>query len=400
MPQGDPTVQPAKPGSAKDKVFKELRKKAGMEDKPADPPKPSGAASPGDEATPPGGGTEGQDAPPPSGDPAAQPAAAADPKDGKRQSPWKLVDQFKERAVKAEARVLELEKGAVPEETRKATEAKYAAMEKEVSELRNELRYHNAEKYDPDLIALNKQYETGWKRAIAELSEIPVKDPQTGQTRAATADDLLILVNSPLGQARTIANEVFGDFADDVMAHRKEIRALFDQKSAKLEELKTNAGDRETKRQEAWKQAQGQLNEQIKGQWGKAVEEALANEKHGAMFKPREGDEEWNSRLERGYKMVDEAFSLNPMDAKLTPEQRQEIIRRHVAVRNRAAGFGPLRHAYDKLKAEFEAVKKELDGYKGSAPPAAGRTAATAPASNGSAKDRMWDALGKLAKPE
>ncbi len=404
LPKGDPTVAPAKPGSAKEKMFAELQKKAGVDPSPNSAQRKPSSGRPSAAEVPevPASGEDPdpiqQDPPPPSpGDP--EPTPRVDEK-GKKVSPWKLVDQFKARAAAAEARALELEKQIIPEDKRKESETRLTEYEKRMAEAENELRYHNAEKWDPDIKKLNADYTNAWKRAVSELSEISLTDPETQQQRPATAQDLLQLVNLPLGQARAIADQVFGPFADDVMAHRKEIKGVFEQKSAKLEELKTTATDREKQRTEAWQKQNAEVNTQVQTSWEAAVKESLADEKHSMYFKPKEGDDDWNAKLEHGFKLVDDAHSTNALDPKLTPEDRAKIIRRHVAVRNRAAAFGPLRLAYEKLQKEYTAQQKELAQYKGSTPSPGGRLPSASTASNGSAKDRMFADLAKLAKPQ
>jgi len=375
-------------------MFSELRKKAGA---PETPPKPA-AADP--KAPKPGDAPVPDDAPAdpptqPTGDKPTDPKAA--PTD-KKVSPWKLVDQFKERASKAEARALELEKQVLPEAKRKEAEERISKYETRIKEMEDDLRYFNAEKYDPDIIKANADYEGAWKRALHELSELTVADGESGQQRQVKAEDILALVNMPLGQARSVANSVFGDFADDVMAHRKEIKTLFEGKMAKLEELKKNGSEREKQRKEQYEKANGELAGQLNSLWEKEVNSVLANEKHGKFFKPREGDEDWNTRIDKGFKFVDETYALNVRDPRLTPDQRALAIRKHVAVRNRAAAFEAIRFDYERTLTKLAEVEKKLAQYEESTPPIGGQTPANGAPVTGTAKEQMFSALRKLAK--
>ncbi len=393
--EGNPTIPAPKPGSAKDKMFGELRKKAGVET----PPAPA-AAKPAEPKARPGEVEPPAEPPEPTTPPATgdKPTAPATTQDGKKVSPWKLVDQFKERASKAEARALELEKQVMPEAKRKETEDKIAAYEKRQKEMEDDLRYFNAEKYDPDILKANAEYEGAWKRALHELSELQVVDGASGQQRPVKAEDILALVNMPLGEARQVANSVFGDFADDVMAHRKEIKTLFEGKMSKLEELKKNGSEREKQRKEQFEKQNGEITGQLNTLWNKEVQDVLANEKHGKFFKPREGDEDWNTRLDKGYKLVDDTYAMNVRDPRYTPDQRALAIRKHVAVRNRAAAFEAIRFDYERTLTKLATVEKKLAEYEASTPGAGGTISPNGAPATGSAKEQMMQAIRKLAK--
>jgi hypothetical protein len=404
--EGNPGLTQPKEGSAKAKMFSEMRKKAGVPD-PA-PAKPKGAAA-APVPEPPRPGAEPNPAPEPAapepepapGEPPAPgaPAAAAAPADPKgKQSPWKLVDQFKARAVAAEARALELEKNAMPEAKRKETEERLTTYEKRVKEMEDDLRYFNAEKYDPEILKANADYERAWKRAVSELSEISVIDGATREPRAVTSQDIFELVNMPLGKAREVAVAAFGDFADDVMAHRKEIKNLFESKMTKLEEIKKTGAEREQKAKEHYTKMHDELTGQIKGTWERESAAVLADEKVGKFFKSREGDADWNTKLENGYKFVDEALSGNPNDPKLTPDQRSLIIRRHVAVSKRAAAFSAVRLDLERTQAKLAAAEKELEGYKASTPGINGTLPGSTAPKTGSARESLFAAIRAKAK--
>lgn len=294
------------------------------------------------------------------------------------------MDQFKERATQAEAKIVELEKQLGPESERQASAQKLQSLEQKVKEMTDDLRFYNAEKYDPDIIKANSDYIAAWKKAVKELSEITVTDPATGQPRAANADDLAELMHMSLGQARKVAEEAFGSFADDVMAHRKSIRDLLDAKAEKLEELKKTGAERDQQRETQARTQQEALQKFVAETYTKANADAAAHEKHGVYFRPREGntdaDKAWNQALEKGYKLVDEALSQNPTSPNLSPNQRAEIIYKHAAIRNRAASWGPLRVENQRLLGVISGLEKELKAFRESQPTTAGRAAQPAPA--------------------
>lgn len=338
-------------------------------------------------------GAPSSDTPPP----VAEKAKRTDEK-GNKVSPWKLVDQFKERVAKAEARVLELEKQLLPEADRKIVTERLTASEKRTQELEEEIRHVNYEKSQEYQEKYLKPHQDAWKRAMAELGELVIT--VNGQQRQVTADDILQLVQAPLGRAREIANQVFGDFADDVMGHRKEIRNLYDAQSKALEDARKNGAEREKARNIDLKNKADELQSFISTTWERANSGIQADEKIGKFFKPVEGDQEGNQRLAKGYELVDRAFNEKSDDPRLTPEQRASVIKRHAAVRNRAAAFGRLVYQNGQLEARVAELQKQLDGFKRSSPPAGGsQPAPETPAVAGTAMGRVLENLRKIAKP-
>src|SRR5438093_3228079 len=96
LPGSATPAPPPKPGSAKERLFEDLRKKAKPTNAP--PEEPAKAQIPSTAKTP---ETEPTTSQPVEGE---ETAPATEEKTGKKPSPWKLMDQWKERAIKAEAR--------------------------------------------------------------------------------------------------------------------------------------------------------------------------------------------------------------------------------------------------------------------------------------------------------
>jgi hypothetical protein len=407
-PGTKPTATPEpKPESAKGRLFKSLEDKAGGRpgaqptQRPGAPAAP--AAKPGEapaEAVKPGE----QPAPKPGEQPAAEAVKPGeqptpDPKDGKKPSPWKMVDEYKGKLSKAEARIKELETSVLPENDRKAFEERVTKAEARAKQLEEHMAFTDYSQTEEFKTKYVEPYTKAWGVAMAELKDIKVDDGQGGQ-RDVTANDLLTIVNSPLAKARQIADEFFGPFANDIMVHRNEIRGLYDKQQAALEDAKKNGMTKRQQEAEAQQKAMGELSKTISTTWQQENEAVLKDEKYGALFKPREGDEGWNLRLQKGYELVDKAFSQNPADPKLTPEERASVIRRHAAVRNRAAAWGALRGEVESLTAANKALTEELAQYKGTEPPGGtGRTPnSPTPQGGGNAKSSMMEALRKKAR--
>lgn len=391
---------PPKPGSARERMFKDLRARATDPNAPAAAPTPKAPAATDPNPDP---NPTTDPTPDPSPDPAATTDPAATPTDPKakkeKANPWKLYESSKAKIAALEQELNGLKEKFVPENDRETFTKRLTETEARAKALEDEIRFVNYEKSEEFKSKYQAPYEGAWKRAMAELSEISLVDPASKEQRAVTSQDLLNLVNLPLGQARELADALYGPFADDVMTHRKEIRNLFETRNAALAEAKEKGAEREKQRQEQFQTFNKQTTEAVRKTWETANQAAAKDEKYGKYFVPVEGDEEGNQRLGKGFQLVDRAFSdPSPTDPRLTAEQRSDIVRRHAAVRNRAAAFGRLVLQNTKLAEQVTALQKKLDGYKESTPSPTTETRPPVANGGGSARDRMFGALRQIAK--
>jgi hypothetical protein len=367
---------PAKPGSTKESIFKDLEKrvkpdsqtsaKADQPSKPAKEPdeqgkaaKPAAPVEVSEEEEPPAGDS-------PVGDKAVP---ATDPKKGKV-SPWKLVEEYKAKLAAAEAKVLETEKRAIPEDKWKATTETLTAKEKRLAELEEEIKFVNYQKSEP-YKKMQAEYEGAWSRAVSSLSEIQV-ETDGGNSRPMNAEDILELVNATDVKAKKLAIEKYGDMEGLVMQHRDKIRQLFEHQASEEQKARSEGSEREKAHTEKQQREFGELAGVVKETWSKANSDITADPKYGKFFTPVDGDEQGNQRLAKGFELADRAFSENPTAPGLTKEQRQEIVKRHAAVRNRAAAFGKLVYMNQQKDAQIAELKKLVDEYKGSEPDTSG----------------------------
>jgi len=348
--------------SAKDK----LAKLSSTSPAPPEPPKPSEPSSP----TTPTEQKLDEDGEPIPATPTPEPTATPKPADAKtavaattdkgKKSKWQLLDQFKARTLKAEARALELESKIGDPATLEAASQRATAAEKRLAELEEHIRYVDYSRSSEFAEKYQKPYEEAWTKAVNDLKELSVTTAD-GTTRAATAQDLLHLANLPLGEARKLANEVFGDAADDVMAHRRRVKELSEAQEKALTDAKINS--------KQWLEqslsASKKLADEIKQLW---TTETAAKEAKYEFLKPKDGDDEWNEILERSTELVESAYASNARDPKLTPEQRAEVIRKHSAVHARARAYGPLRLELKRLRAQLAERDAKLKQYEGSEP--------------------------------
>lgn len=391
--------EPAKPGSYKEAMFKEMEKyaKPAPGEGTAEPPKPP-VEPPKPPVEPPKGT---QEPPKPPEGATAEPPEPDRTKAKPDKDFWRAFDSWKTRAIKAETDLAESRKGMIPEGDRKTLQDQIDKVQARNKELEEHIYYLDYSKHPEFTTKYQKPYEAALDRAWAEVSQLPVKDAVSGTARQATPQDLDTICMAGPVEAKTLAKEMFGDWADDVLAYRREIRGLLDQRSAALNEAKKNGQTRLQEMSANQQKAITQMQSEIRTYWETANKSALEDPERGQWFKPVEGNTEINSRLEKGFKIVDEAFSLNPADPKLTSEQRKRAVELHAAVRNRAAAFGRLWYENHVLAQKLDAVEKELAGFKKSTPGQNGQPAAPNPAAGApqSAWARLQAELEKKARP-
>lgn len=289
--------------------------------------------------------------------------------------------ELKEKHAETEKRVAEYEaKFKQIEETKPEQAAavmqKLEAAEKRRQELEDEIRYVNYTKSQEFRDKYQKPYEEAWTKAVAELSEITV-EMADGSTRPANANDLLQLANMPLGEARKVAKERFGDSADDVMAHRRKIRELSDAQSKALEEGQKLAGEREKMLE---MERQNSLASQHKA-WENA--NGFLKEKFPKAFVADEADPEDKVAHTRGFALADLLYQPD----KLTPDQvealpqmfrdavkakrplnQSETIKLHALARVKMANEPRLQSRLKKAQAKIVELEKSLKAYEKSEP--------------------------------
>ena len=293
--------------------------------------------------------------------------------DPKKVSPWKLLDQFKGRLTAAEKENIELKErlAKVPDI------AKLEGIDKRNKELEEEIRYTNYAKSQEFQEKYQKPYEEAWTKAVSDLGELEVLAEDGSVARKATASDLISLARMPLGEARKLANQMFGDSASDVMMHRQKIRDLSDAQNKALEDARKSGSERETQ----WIEKSKAIQSELSTLWQKFNNEDAA--KHD-FLRVKEGDAEWNTRLEKAKALVEGSFNHNPADPNLTPEQRAKAVRDRVAVKNRAIAFSPMKVEIKRLRAQLAERDEKLKAYENSEPTggsAGGTNGKPAPAS-------------------
>lgn len=257
-----------------------------------------------------------------------------------------------------------------PEDVEKKQMAvKLQAAEKRLSELDETLRFTNyerspeyKEKYEKPYI---QAYQLGRKRiSTLDVVERATENPDTGerkieqQARPATPEDFDVLVSiTDDREARKMAKQMFGEDAGIALAHREKVHEASQAASAAVEDYRKNGAEREKQQQEMTAKQRAEVQQE----WERLNKATV--EKYPKLFGPIEGDKEGNELLEKGFAMVDRAFSTDAN--KLSP---LELAKLHTQIRNRAAGFGRQVMINKRQAAQIKELEAKLKEIEESVP--------------------------------
>lgn len=286
----------------------------------------------------------------------------------KKPNPWRLADEWKKKAEQAIRERDEMRKNPPTDPEKTALADKIATQEKREKELVDELKFYNYEKHDDEFKKLyDEPYKAQWVAAVEEISQFPVSLAD-GTTRAGNQEDLLRLVNLPPVEARELAEQMFGKYANDVLRERKLVKEKFDARTRQLDAARKGLGEVQKQKQAQLETSQKQLKETVDKVWESSKKLATEHQTYGEYFKPIEGDQEGNLRLAKGYELVERAFAEDAADPTLTPDKRADIIKRHAIVYHRAAAFGRVLSKFKAEQAKVSKLEKELAAFKSSEP--------------------------------
>jgi hypothetical protein len=327
-----------------------------------------------------------------------KPAAPAGEK--KKINPWTELKTHKQIVAQKEAELSELKKLVADPQARAAEVARLQAIEKRNQELEEQIKFVDYSKSKEYQEKYDQPYKAAWERAMGELSELTVSG-NDGAERPMEPADLLQLVNLPLKDALVLAEETYGPAAQTVMNYRKEIKGLFQQQQQALADARKSGVEKSTADQTQQQAKMQALQQQAHTQWEQENARIVANETTGKYFKPVEGNDKINASLEKGYKFVDETMAVNPLNPNLSPEQRADAVRRHAALRHKAASWGRMRMEFESLQKDYQAALGRLKEFEGSVPGTGGDSteSGSAPAGSVNRMGSMMDRLGKLVKP-
>lgn len=254
------------------------------------------------------------------------------------------------------ARFAELEK-AREEGTRaevakaaKEYEAKIEQIRKRNEELETELKYTNYQRSPEYSEKYQKPLENAWKNVLRDIEGYEI-DTGDGSTRPASVDDIKQLVGMTALRAAKVANELFGDAAPEILAHRRRIVELTEQRQAAIEEYKTKGAEREREMQSRQSQQVSQVMEKFHTGL-KAYEES-----HPDIFGRDAKDEEIQKAFDAGDRLVAVALKGDGLDDKSDGERTELLTKAQAALAARARSFGPER--IRRIRAEQKVAELE-----------------------------------------
>lgn len=391
-PPVKPAITPIEP--APRKVAREMFEKLRNRNAPSEPAAPAEPAKPAETA-------KEVDVPMPGehlDDPDLPEAREVDEKGKPKVNAWKLVKEYKAKAKELESQILEAKKLIKDEATVKLEAERLTKAEQRAKDFEDEIRRVNYQKHPEFQEKYEKPYINAVKKAMTSLSGITA-DTDTG-TREITVQDVMDLVNAPTMRAASDrAKELFGEYSGDVMLQRNSIREAWDARVEALGRVDQEAREFEQRTIQQQQERMQGISTFAQEQWSKMIESSQADPENGEFFKPADGDEERNGLLTKGYELVDTGARENPLNPELSPEQRASVLKKHVAIRNRAAAYGVVKLLLKKARAEADELKSKLAQYEQSVPTTGG-TAPTSTATSAPARatDQVFAELRRLAK--
>lgn len=331
--------------------------------------------------------------------PVEKPAAEEKPAELGEETPKPEVEKKPEEEVKPvrsaelrtayeqkKARVRELEaelervktgtKSAEDDPERKALVTRLEQLEKELDAREARLRMasyeHSREYQDKYEVPIKRAFEA----AYAEVQQLKLSDGE--QTRDATPADFNAIMQMPLAQA-VVAARAFGDAATEVLAHRRRILQMNQDRQQALADAHAH--------QEENVKAQAAAMTQRRSWW--AEENKEADNKYTQWSKPDEDDPKEAEILNRATQIADLAFS----DTSHLPARDQ--VRLHAALRNKARWFDLLAYRNQKLTERLKETESKLAEYEASTP-----SEETTRRESTAAEPASWESeLDKLDRP-
>lgn len=292
--------------------------------------------------------------------PTPKPAAAAAPKPP--QTPKELREAFEAKATalttaekqlsELQSRLTKLEaQGGNTQRQEADLAAQIATKEARVKELEAKLEATSYET-SKDYVGLDERYNSVLARANADMAQLLITDPNTGEQRAATPADFNRLWRLPHAAFFKEAKELFGEAAGVLVGHRDkllDIQAQYNEGRQKWEKTSEQRRQEDTARQ-------AQEKEFLERTFSRVNEDAVT--RFPQFFGPDKDDPEGNDLLAKGYAFVDHYMNHReemPLKDRVIADSK---------VRNRAAAFPRMAHRAKALAArvtELEAKLKEFE---------------------------------------
>ncbi len=329
--------------------------------------------------------------------------------------PKKPADFLREKLQKTEQErdtfKAELEKVKTAQPTEhpeiKTLTEQVEALRKEKTRLEDEFRYVNYEKSPEYADKYQKPFTEAWERGrnmIKRLNYVGEDGNPTPAT-AAQFDALMVeYIQNPEKAAQKL-DEMFGNRASLITPHMLEVEKAKMAGDHAIEEFKKSGADREKQ----WHETSSKVAKEINDHWTNATKPESVPDQWKPYVLPKGADKDGNPIDKEGDEMLtkamaqfDRAATENARDPSLTKEQREAVLGRAAAIRNKAAAFPRLVRDLKASQTRIAELEKQLAGFQKSEP-GGGETAVTDGKKSVIPADTMEgavSALDRLAKPK
>jgi len=326
--------------------------------------------------------------------------AEAKPGETKKVNPWKLNDENKARAAKAEQELTELRKLIPNESARKAEIEKVTKLEAQNKELLEHIKFLDYQKHPEFLEKYSKPYDDKWNEVWSEVAGATIME--NGEERKVEPADLIKLGNLPAHMLTKEAKAKFGeDLGPMVTQMVRELRGLSKAKFDALEKAKKDGADFFQKAQESEGIENQKRNEFLASTWEKSNQDLETHSVYGSYFKPQEGDDEWNAKLDKGKAFVKKAWEQSPLEKGISAEEQAARVKRQAKLQRFAKSLSLQQLKISRLQAKLDEATKKLSEYESSTPKIEGGQVdanGSAPAA-GYTIDSFESNLTKYARP-
>jgi len=314
-----------------------------------------------------------------------------------------LGERYREERAqreKYETENLELRKLIQNPNERKLEAEKVTKLEAQNKELLEHIKFLDYQKHPEFLEKYSKPYDDKWNEVWSEVAGATIME--NGEERKVEPADLIKLGNLPAHMLTKEAKAKFGeDLGPMVTQMVRELRGLSKAKFDALEKAKKDGADFFQKAQESEGIENQKRNEFLASTWEKSNQDLETHSIYGSYFKPQEGDDEWNAKLDKGKAFVKKAWEQSPLEKGISAEEQAARVKRQAKLQRCAESFSVQQLKISRLQAKLDDANKKLSEYESSTPKIEGGQVdanGSAPAA-GYTIDSFESNLTKYARP-
>lgn len=312
-------------------------------------------------------------------------------------NPWKRGDEFKELYEKSESENLRLTKLLPNAKELIAKKEHYEKLEAQNKEFLEHIRFLDYQNHPEFKEKYEKPYADKFSEVWSELSGASIMDGDA--ERKVEPADVLKLGNLPAHMLVKEAKAKFGEDLGPWVAERvRELRNLNKAKFDALEKAKKDGAEFQQKAQESAGIEEKQRNDFLASTYEKSLQDLDTHSVYGAYFKAKEGDDEWNAKIDKGNAFVKKAWEQSPLEKGITAEEQANRVKRQAKLQRFAASFSVQQLEISRLKTERDSLLQKLAQYQASTPDTdGGQIEANGTPQSGYTIDSFEDALSKRA---